>query len=229
MQTKNKKVDELLSNLRITISDSIFLKDPESSVLGKKIIEESILMIDAMGFETFTFKKLGAVIGSNESSIYRYFENKHKLLLYLCSWYWGWLEYRLVLASYSLKDPKEKLDQAIAVISQEVTVDSAFTFINEPALNRIIINENAKSFLTKDVDAENKEGGFASYKRLISRIHSIISEVAPDYPYPKSLASTLVETALHQHFLRGHFLSITDCQSQGPQSFLTDIINKTLL
>lgn len=222
-------MEELLSNMRITISDSIYLKDPESSSLGKKIIEQSILMIDEMGFETFTFKKLGAAIDSNESSVYRYFENKHKLLLYLCSWYWAWLEYRLVLASYSMKEPKDKLNQAIAVISQEVTVDSAFTFINEPALSRIIINENAKSFLTKDVDAENKEGGFSSYKRLISRIHLIISEVAPTYSYPKSLASTLVETALHQHFLMGHFKSITDCEAKGPQLFLTDIIQKTLL
>lgn len=222
-------MQELLSNMRITISESVYLKDPESSALGKKIIEHSILMIDQMGFETFTFKKLGEAIGSNESSIYRYFENKHKLLLYLCSWYWGWLEYHLVLASYSMKDPKEKLDKAIRIISQEVTEDSAFTFVNEPALSRIIINENAKSFLTKNVDAENKEGGFASYKRLIIRIHSIIVEVAPNYRYPKSLASTLVETALHQHFLRGHFKRITDCSSKTPHDFLTDLIQKTLV
>ncbi|MGC6422126.1 MAG: TetR/AcrR family transcriptional regulator [Flavobacteriaceae bacterium] len=222
-------MEELLSNMRITISESIYLKDPESSTLGKKIIEQSILLIDQIGIEAFTFKKLGEAIGSNESSIYRYFENKHKLLLYLCSWYWGWLEYHLVLACFSIKDPTEKLDKAIEIISREVTVDSTFTFVNEPALCRIIINENAKSFLTKDVDSENKEGGFASYKRLVIRIHTMIQEVSPTYSYPKSLASTLVETALHQHFLRGHFKSITDCQTQTPQSFLTDLIHKTLV
>ena len=226
MRFKRLKMEELLSNLRINISDSIYLKDPESSVLGKKIIEHSIRMIDQMGFEAFTFKKLGEQIGSNESSIYRYFENKHKLLLYLCSWYWGWLEYHMVLACFSLKDPWEKLEKAVTIISREVTEDSAFTFVNEPALSRIIINENAKSFLTKDVDAENKEGGFASYKRLISRLDRMIEAVAPTYPYPKSLATTLVETSLHQHFLRGHFQSITDDKSQSPQSFLIHLIQK---
>ena len=37
-------------------------------------------MIDALGFEDFTFKKLGQEIGSNESSVYRYFDSKHKLI-----------------------------------------------------------------------------------------------------------------------------------------------------
>ena len=70
-------MQKLLSNLKITINENIFLKDPESSDLGKRIVENSILLIDEIGFDDFTFKKLGAKIGSNESSIYRYFENKH--------------------------------------------------------------------------------------------------------------------------------------------------------
>ena len=36
-------------------------------------------MINELGFEAFTFKKLGINIESPESSIYRYFENKHTL------------------------------------------------------------------------------------------------------------------------------------------------------
>lgn len=221
-------MERLLSSLRISISDSVYLKDPETSALGKKIIEESILMIDTIGFEAFTFKKLGAQIGSNESSIYRYFENKHKLLLYLCSWYWGWLEYHMVLSFFSLKDPWEKLDKAVDIISREVTEDSAFTFVNEPALHRIIINENAKSFLTKKVDEENKEGGFASYKRLVSRLNDMILEAAPNYAYAKSLATTVLETALHQYFIRDHFKSITDAASPTPKPFLINLIHKTL-
>ena len=67
----------LFSNLKISVPDKIFIKDPESSDLGKRIIEHSILLIDEIGFDSFTFKKLGVKIGSNESSIYRYFESKH--------------------------------------------------------------------------------------------------------------------------------------------------------
>ncbi|MBC7747376.1 MAG: TetR family transcriptional regulator, partial [Methylotenera sp.] len=81
-------MNSILSNIIITVNDTLYVKNPETSPLGKKIIEHSILLIDQIGFESFTFKKLGECIGSNESSIYRYFESKHKLMLYLSSWYW---------------------------------------------------------------------------------------------------------------------------------------------
>lgn len=222
-------MDRLLANLRINIPTSVYIKDPESSVLGKRIIEHSICLIDEIGIEAFTFKKLGEAIGSNESSIYRYFENKYKLLMYLCSWYWGWLEYQVVIGSFSLKDPLEKLECAIEIISREVVEDSNFTFVDERALNRIMINENSKSFLTKQVDLENKEGSFESYKRLVSRIWEMIEAVAPNYKHPKTLASTIVETALYQHFLREHFKNITDTGAEGPKDFLIDLVKKTLL
>ncbi len=79
-------MNNLLLSLKIQVNDKIYVKDPETSSLGRKIIQESILLIDEIGFENFTFKKLGERIGSNESSIYRYFESKHKLLVYLSSW-----------------------------------------------------------------------------------------------------------------------------------------------
>ncbi|RZV57945.1 MAG: TetR/AcrR family transcriptional regulator, partial [Flavobacteriaceae bacterium] len=50
----------LLSNLRIAVPETIYIKDPESSDLGKRIVENSILLIDEIGFDAFTFKKLGA-------------------------------------------------------------------------------------------------------------------------------------------------------------------------
>ena len=82
-------MQNILSNIIISVNDKLYVKNPETSELGKKIIEQSILLIDEIGFENFTFKKLGEKISSNESSIYRYFESKHKLMLYLSSWYWG--------------------------------------------------------------------------------------------------------------------------------------------
>ena len=100
---------ELLSNIKIQVNPKIYVKDPETSTLGKKIIQFSILLIDEIGFDNFTFKKLGHLIGSNESSIYRYFENKHKLLIYLSSWYWAWIEYKLVFATSNIDDKNEKL------------------------------------------------------------------------------------------------------------------------
>src|SRR6056297_3077285 len=198
-------MEHLLQSVKININEKIYLKDPESSNLGKRIIENSILMINEMGFESFTFKKLGVKIGSNESSIYRYFENKHKLLLYLTSWYWGWMEYQLVFATHNIAEPKEKLTKAIYMITRE---------INEVLLNQIVINEYSKSYLTKEVDEEDKEGFFASYKRLARRLSDMIQLFNPKYKYPSSLASTILGGALHQHFLKNHFSSLTECNDK---------------
>lgn len=204
-------MNTILSNIKIQINEKIYVKDPETSPLGKKIIENSILLIDEIGFDNFTFKKLGEKINSNESSIYRYFENKHKLLVYLSSWYWSWMEYKLVFSTTNIADPKEKLKKAITIVTEKVTIDTNIEHVNESILNKIIIAEFTKTIQTKEVDQENKEGFFLIYKRVINRIVSIVNEVNPEYPYAKSLVSTIVEGSLHQHFLTEHLKTITDC------------------
>ncbi|HEY5686872.1 MAG TPA: TetR/AcrR family transcriptional regulator [Yeosuana sp.] len=214
----------LLSNIKIAVPEKIYIKDPETSQLGKNIIEQSIILINEEGFDNFNFKKLGVVIGSNESSIYRYFENKHKLLLYLTSWYWAWIEYQLVFETYNLPTEIEKLSKAIEVVTRSIKEDSNYSHINETILNRIIINENSKSFLTKEVDQENKEGFFIVYKRIVHRIREMILAVNSNYKFATSLASTIIEASLHQHFLKDHFSSITDCNSnEDPTEFLSSL------
>jgi len=222
-------MDSLLSNLKISVNDSLYLKDPESTELGRKIIEQSILLIDEMGFDAYTFRKLGDRIGSNESSIYRYFENKHKLLLYLSAWFWGWTEYHMVFKTHSILDSKDKLRTAIYMLTRDISIDNNFMHVNEEALFRIMISEFSKSYLTKEVDQENKEGYFTLYKRIILRLSDMMKEVNPKYPHTKSLASTVVEGALHQHYLTQHFKSITNCNSDfTPTDFYTDMVFKTL-
>ena len=82
-------MDRLLSNIKIQVNEKVYLKDPDSSELGKKIIRGSIDLIDEIGFEQFTFKKLAIKINSTEASVYRYFDSKHTLLVYITLWYWG--------------------------------------------------------------------------------------------------------------------------------------------
>src|SRR5574343_239298 len=217
-------MNSILSNISITVNPKLFVKNPETSDLGKKIIEKSILLMDEIGFENFTFKKLGEQIGSNESSIYRYFESKHKLLLYLSSWYWGWLEYRMVISTTNIPDPMEKLKRAITIVTEKIEDDSTTLHINESILNKIIIAEFTKTLLTKEVDEENKEGFFLVYKRVINRIIDIIQEVNPDYAFAKSLASSIVEGSLHQHFLKNHLKTITNLsEKECATEFYTDM------
>jgi AcrR family transcriptional regulator len=219
----------ILSNIKIQVNEKIYVKDPETSKLGRKIIQFSILLIDEIGFDNFTFKKLGELIGSNESSLYRYFENKHKLLVYLSSWYWAWMEYKLVFATSNIENPIEKLKKAIIIVTEKIEDDNSTTHINEWILNRIIIAEFTKTFHTKEVDQENKEGFFLIYKRVINRIVAIVQEINPEYLYAKCLVSTIVEGSLHQHFLREHLKTITDCDDTvTPCDFYINLIETIL-
>ncbi|WP_405291382.1 TetR/AcrR family transcriptional regulator [Algibacter sp. Ld11] len=221
---------DLLSKFKIELPEGIYLKDPESSTLGKKIIENSIILIEEIGFEDFNFKKLGKYIGSNESSIYRYFESKHKILLYLTSWYWSWLEYQMVLETYSINNPKETLIQAIDVVTRTTKQDNKYTHINEVLLNQIVIDQNSKSYHTKDVDIENKDGLFLPFKRVVHRLSDIIVDCNSSYEYPLSLASTIIVGALKQHFIKTHFKSISNYDEyKKPTDFFTDLALKTLL
>ncbi|MEM0575097.1 TetR/AcrR family transcriptional regulator [Flavobacterium polysaccharolyticum] len=222
-------MDAILSNISIAINEKLFVKNPETSTLGKKIIENSILLIDEIGFENFTFKKLGERIGSNESSIYRYFENKHKLLVYLSSWYWSWMEYRLVFSTNNITNPLEKLIIAIQIVTEKIEDDITTTHIDESILNKIIIQEFTKTLHTKDVDEENREGFFFIYKRVINRIVQMVHEVNPEYPFAKSLVSSIMEGATHQHFLMNHLKTITNCNAEvSPSDFYTHLITTLL-
>ncbi|MGB0979879.1 MAG: TetR/AcrR family transcriptional regulator, partial [Croceimicrobium sp.] len=177
---------------------------------GRKIIETSIILIEDLGFESFTFKKLGTAIGSPESTIYRYFENKHKLLLYLISWYWAWLEYKVAFATANVNNCEDQLKNSIRVICETVTQDQNFSHVNEEVLQRIVISESSKAFLTKEIDAENKNGYFKNYKNLIERLVRIISGISSDFEQPRTLASTLLEANHLQKFFGVHMPSITD-------------------
>jgi AcrR family transcriptional regulator len=222
-------MQNILSNIIISVNDKLYVKNPETSELGKKIIEQSILLIDEIGFENFTFKKLGEKISSNESSIYRYFESKHKLMLYLSSWYWGWIEYKLAFATTNVSNPMERLKKGITIVTEKVEDDTTTLHINEAILNKIIIQEFTKTLLTKEVDEENKEGFFLVYKRVINRIIEMINEVNPNYAFAKSLASSIVEGALHQHFLKNHLKTITNCnETVSPTDFYINLIENTL-
>ncbi len=198
--------------IHIKVSQETFLKDPNASELGRKIVSKSIDLIDELGFEAFTFKKLGDNIGSPESSIYRYFESKHMLLVYLTYWYWSWVEYKLVFATANVKSTKERLEKAIIILTETVEEDSLFTHINEILLDRVVMNEGVKSYHIKEIDEENEKGHFKVYKRVVKRVSDMILELKPTYKYPNMLVSTMVEGALMQRFFAEHLPALTNVE-----------------
>ena len=198
----------ILSDL--SIPDGLYVKSPLQSKLGKKIITHSILLFDEIGFEAFTFKKLAKEIDSNEASIYRYFENKHLLLLFLVVWYWNWVSFLIGYNTKNIDDPNRKLDLIIDNIVDATKENPSVEFVNERILHRIIITESSKAYHTKSIDDENKHGFFLSYKKLIQKIADVILEVDSKFPYPHSFASNLFEMANNEIFFAEHLPKLTD-------------------
>ena len=204
--------------LQIKMNPKLYLRDPEQSPLGRNIIQHSIRMIHKIGFEDFTFKKLAAEIGTTEASIYRYFENKHKLLTYIIAWFWTWLEYQLLFHTNNVRSPKEKIMVVIKILAFQLPDQFTFDHIDRNQLYQIAITEGSKSYLTKHVTQDNKDRFFKPYKDLCGRIAEIFKEYNTSYKYPRSLSSTLLEMAHYQFFFKKHLPSLTDFADEKNES-----------
>ncbi len=196
--------------VNLKINQKLFLKNPVETELGRKIVGQSIFLIDKIGFETFTFKKLAQAIETTEASIYRYFENKHQLLLYLTSWYWGYLDFKIEYSTTHLKSARQRLKLILKIITENQVDDLNDEYIHLGRLQKIIVSEATKSYLVKNVDDINKYGAFSEYKALSQRICKAILDLDPKARYAKSIASMLLETARQQLFFAEHLPALTD-------------------
>ncbi|HRG57681.1 MAG TPA: TetR/AcrR family transcriptional regulator [Bacteroidia bacterium] len=220
-------MEHILSILKIKVNGGLFQSDPSGSKLGNKIVSKSVEMIAELGFEKFTFKKLGEQIGSPEASIYRYFKSKHQLLSYLISWYWGWMEYRLILEIANVSSPQMRLEKSIALITANTKEKLIIDGIDIQLLHKIIISESIKSYLTKDVDVANKEGSFLNYKQFVARLSEIVIEINPDYKYPQMLLTTIIEGAHLQVFFAEHLPRLTNKQKSN--NYITEFYSNMAL
>jgi len=201
--------------IKISLNDKLYLRDPQETTLGKKIIQQSILLIDEIGFECFNFKKLAIAMGSTEASVYRYFENKHYLLIYLVSWYWEWVSYLIDINVMNIEDPKRRLKIIIETLVYASKDNPSIEYVNESVLHRLIIAEGTKAYHTKEVDNENREGFFINYKKLSDKVADVISEINPKFPYPHTLASSLFEMANNHIYFAQHLPRLTDVKVKG--------------
>lgn len=203
----------MTANILLKVGEKLYVRDPQNTVLGRKIIEHSIRMVEEMGFERFTFRKLAARISSTEASIYRYFENKHRLLAYLVSWYWTWVDYLIDYRTHNIGDTAEQLRIAVRVLVEAGSDDPSSPHIDEELLHRIVVAESPKLYLTKQVDEINKEGAFRAYKTLCHRVAQLVKAHAPTYGYPHALVSTLIEASHAQLFFAQHLPALTEVRA----------------
>ena len=197
-------------SVHVRMNERLFLRDPEGSELGRRIVRQGIGLFDDVGFEDATFKKLAERVGTKEASIYRYFENKHRLLVYLVAWYWQWSDFQLVFRTNNLTDPRQKLDRLLNLLLLNDLDQSLTDGIDLRALHSIVVREASKAYLTRHVTEDNRQQLFKPYKDLCARIAGIILELRPDYPYARSRASSLIETVHYQTFFMQNLPSLTD-------------------
>ncbi len=214
------------------VNESIYLRNPEGSELGKQIVKSAIDLMYHIGFEAFTFKKLSLEINTTEASIYRYFENKHRLLLYILNWYWCYLEFLVMFQLQNITDPKAKLKAIIHLLTHELPESMGQLDYNKNFLNQIIISDSSKVYLVKDITEINKREVFKPYKDLCATISNVIIEYNNKYLYPRSLSSTLIETAHSQQFFSAHLPRLTDAKPENQREFtaifLDDLLFKVL-
>jgi len=217
------QVIEIMSNLE-TVFESIIhfaLKDPRQTKLGRSIVKNGIYMIAELGFEEMNFKKLGKAIGSPEASIYRYFENKHKFLLYIMAMYWGMIDQHCEKIIHSRNGHEEKIYSILELLCTSPDIPFGNVKIPGEVIYAVVIGESVKTFMTKHVDADNHHGAFRTLKSTTSHLAELLSEYSPDYPFPKALASTIIEMSLYQRYFSEHLPSMTDIGKH--QSIVDDL------
>ena len=221
---------DIFSQIKIEINPHLFLKDPMTSELGKNILNGSIHLIDQLGFESFNFKKLALEIGTTEASVYRYFESKNKLLLYLINWYWGGVATTLLFETQNIESPEIRLKKAVHIFTTIPCPETNSVLNNEVVLKTIVINESSKVLFTKEVDDVNREGVFSVYKKIVQYVASIILEINRNYKYPNMLVSSMIEGSNQQRFFAEHLPRLTnsDVAKDTVEAFYLDLIFKAI-
>ncbi len=221
----------MIPDIRIKMNEKLYLRNPEDSVLGRKIVCHGIRLINKLGFEEFTFKKLSVEIDATEATVYRYFENKHRLLVYLITWYWSFLAYKVMFKLNNIDDPEVKLKTIIRLLAAEPEKVEYADYITEADAYELVKRESSKAFLTRNVTNDNQNRLFKPYKDLSAKIALIIKEFNPKYKYPNFLASTVLEMSHAQKFFMENLPSLTDSNSPNDKKliqFLEDLVFKTI-
>lgn len=202
--------------IKFRLNEQLCVKDPESTELGKSIVQGAIELMYASGFEQFTFRKLSIHIQTTEATIYRYFSSKHQLLLYLQNWYWSYLEFLSRLLITEEKTADEKMRMVLEIITHHHEKGPALMDYDLNQLHSIVIAEFSKSNLMRAMDTHHCDVVFNPLTGFCTYVSQIILELKPAYPYARSLASTLLQTAHDQQFYTHHVPLLTNHTSAIP-------------
>ncbi|MEZ4800039.1 MAG: TetR/AcrR family transcriptional regulator [Flavobacteriales bacterium] len=201
-------MQKLLQNYTVQLNKALFTKDPATSDIGKEILKHGVLLLHEEGLEAFTFKKLAQAMDSTETTIYRYFQNKHQLLMYICSFYWSQLEWKMAFATANIECPATKLDKALKVLVQ--TCNQTDGWINEKILQRVVSAESGKVFDAHHASTDDLKGYYSAYHSLVDRLAEILLLNNPTLKSSHGLATAIVDTAHRELFYYFYYPKMND-------------------
>jgi AcrR family transcriptional regulator len=164
--------------------------------------------------EYLLHKVLSFRVGCTEAAIYRYFENKNKLLLYFINWYWGWLEHNLVYGTANLKNPEGKLKMAITLLVEGPMYKENF-YLNINALRKVVFEESTKSFMNQELKKQRNGRMMHQYYDFSYRLKDLIILYKPDYPFPKALISTFIWSSILNNFNQEYMIDLIEENFNG--------------
>lgn len=210
-------MNELLQAFKVKVNSGIYLKDPDTSAIGRAMVREGLVMMESIGLDQFTFKKLSEQIGSPESSLYRYFENKVNLLFYLLSAYWSWQEYRVVMSVLNMAPGKKKVHKAIEVILSTPDEQAQLDELPLAVLYRLAERESIRVFVQNNAAHAFPPEFFHSFDRLHGRFVTMLKEINPDYSCSEALISVLLDAIHLQKYFRRAGTTRTDLPDGTPE------------
>ncbi len=131
--------------LRLRPDPALSLRDPEGTALGRAAIAGGLELLNELGLEAFTFRKLAGRIDSTEVSLYKYFPNKHRLLQYHFQLYWLWLRQMCGREVEEARDAKDALRRCVEAICGVWPRELPPLQVDPHALRRLVIERPTRS------------------------------------------------------------------------------------
>jgi AcrR family transcriptional regulator len=219
----------LAQHVHLRPDPALSLKEPTSGRTGTAILIGGLDLMNTLGYEAFTFKKLAQGIGCTEVTIYTYFANKQRLLQYYFQLYWLWLR---LLGSMEVErhgDPRISLSAIVEILCGVWPRQLPALQLDPAGLRRLVIAEGMKSYLHKNVDADNAQRLFQPYKELSAFVADRLVACRPDVPWPRSFATTVIEMAHSLPFAMEHLPSLTELSSRKDLKHLAQhLLHRTI-
>ena len=194
------------------------------SPMGVRILAEGLALLNEIGLEAFTFKKLAERIGCTEVTVYHYFANKQRLLQYYFQVYWLWLVTHCQQEGKGLNDPRARLHGDIRALCGLWPADALAAQFDPATLRELVISEGSKSFMHKNVDSDNELKLFKPYKDLCAHIATELKACAPRMRSSRSFATTLVEMAHSLEFAMHHLPALTELSEKKERRKLAEFL-----